>query len=307
MIYDVLVASDTHSNFPKNMYFKILTHRNCTYYNSANVLFQISELTTMASVKKSVLMEYLQCMEDMQRSCILQCHHSFCVDCLQKYMAQATDHQKMTCPICRKVTTLPGGDLASLPPNFFMDNLKELITKETGDENKMKVTASADRQVLICSLEECQGEAVVYCTSCQGCLCQTCTDEHAVHRFTRKHQTITAAEAKGKMTSSTKSHHPCGRHPNQMLDMYCKTCDEIICHECFNAEHSDHNFTTLRPFVKPCEDRLDALLKRIDKLLKCVDLARQTSQQQVDKAQHHIVSLKTKVTSTFTKIREELT
>ena len=63
---------------------------------------------------------------------------------------------------------------------------------------------------------------------------------------------------------------------------------------------------TLRPFIKPCEERLDALLKRIDKLLKCVDLARQTSQQQVDKAQHHIVSLKTKVTSTFTKIRKKL-
>ena len=36
------------------------------------------------------------------------------------------------------------------------------------------------------------------------------------------------------------------------------------------------------------------------------DLARQTPQQQVDKAQHHIVSLKTQVTSTFTQIREKL-
>ena len=106
----------------------------------------------MANVKKSVLMEYLQCtlcMEDMQRSCILQCHHSFCVACLQKYTAQSTDPQKMTCPTCRKVTTLPDGDLTNLPPNFFMDNLKELITKETdGDEDKMKVMASADREVV---------------------------------------------------------------------------------------------------------------------------------------------------------------
>ena len=71
-------------------------------------------------------------------------------------------------------------------------------------------------------------------------------------------------------------------------------------------EHSNHNFTTLRPFVKPCEERLETLLKKIDKLLKCVDLSRQTSQQQVDNAQHHIVSLKTQVTSTFTQIREKL-
>ena len=264
----------------------------------------------MASVKKSVLMEYLQCtlcMDDMQRSCILQCHHSFCVDCLQKYIAQATDPQKLTCPVCRKVTTLPDGDLTNLPPNFFMDNLKELITKETdGGEDEVKVTASADREMVICSLEDCQGEAVMYCTVCQEYLCQTCTDEHAAHRLTKKHQTITTSEAKGKVTSSTNTHHPCGRHPNQMLDMYCKTCDEIICHECFNTDHSDHHITSLRPFVKPCEERLDKLLNRIDKLLKCVDLARQTSQQQLDKAQHHIVSLKKQVTSTFEKIREKL-
>ena len=264
----------------------------------------------MASVKKSVLMEYLQCtlcMEDMQRSCILQCHHSFCVDCLQKYIAQTTDAHKLTCPICRKVTTLPDGDLTNLPPNFFMDNLKELITKETdGDEGEVKITASPDREMTICSLEDCQGEAVMYCTVDQEYLCQTCNDEHAVHRFTRKHQTITAEKAKGKVTSSTKPRHPCGRHPDQMLNMFCKTCEETMCSECCNTEHVDHNLTSLRSFVKPSEERLDTLVTRIDKLLKCVDFARKTTLQHVDKAQHHIVSLKTQVTSTFTQIREKL-
>ena len=221
-------------------------------------------------------------------------------------MAQATDPQKMSCPICRKVTTLPDGDLTTLPTNFFMDNLKELITKETdGDEDEMKVTASADREVMICSLEDCQGKAVIYCTFCKSYLCDTCTEEHAAGRFTKTHETIPALETKGKGTSN-KSQHPCGRHRNQILDMYCKTCDEIICHECFNTMHSDHHITSLRPFVKPCEERLDTLLKTIDKLLKCVDLARQTSKQQVDKAQHHIASLKTQVTSTFTQIRMKL-
>ena len=265
---------------------------------------------TMASVKKSVLMGYLQCTlctEDMQRSCILQCHHSFCVECLQKYMAQATDPQKMICPICRKVTTLPHGDLTNLPPNFFMDNLKELITKETdGDEDEGKMTASVEREMVICSLDDCQSEAIMYCTFCKSYLCDACTKEHAAARFTKNHETILAPEAKVKVTSSLKSHHPCGRHSNHMLDMYCETCEEIICSKCCKTEHGDHNFTTLRPFIKPCEERLDTLLKRIDKLLKCIDLARQTSQQQVDKAQHHIVSLKTQVTSTFSQIREKL-
>ena len=229
---------------------------------------------------------------------------------MQKYMAQATDPQKITCPICRKVTTLPDGDLTSLPSNFFMDNLKELITKETdGDDDEMKVMASADREMVICSLEDCQGEAVMYCTVDQEYLCQTCTAEHAAGRFTKKHQTMKSTETKGKVTSSlssTESHHPCGRHPNQMLNMYCKTCEETMCSECCNMDHIDHHLTSLCSFVKPCEERLDTLLKRIDKLLKCVVLARQTSLQQIDKAQHHIANQKKQVTSTFTQIREQL-
>ena len=55
-----------------------------------------------------------------------------------------------------------------------------------------------------------------------------------------------------------------------------------------NMAHRNHNFTV-------CEERLFTLLYRIDKLLKCVDLARQTTHQQVDKAQHHIVSLKRQI------------
>ena len=267
----------------------------------------------MASVKKSVLMEYLQCtlcMEDMQRSCILQCHHSFCVDCLQKYIAQATEPHKMTCPICRKVTTLPEGDLTTLPPNFFMDNLKDLITKETDDDidmiEKDKVSVSADRETLVCSLEDCQGEAVMYCTNDQEYLCQPCADEHASHRFTRKHKTITADEANEQNKPSSNSQHPCGQHPDHPLDLHCKTRDQVICYDCINFAHKDHHITSLHPFIKPCGERLDTIMKRIDKLLKCVDLVRQTSQQQIDKAQHHIVSLKTQVTSTFTQIREKL-
>ena len=94
-------------------------------------------------------------------------------------MAQATDLQNMTCPICRKGTTLPDGDLTTLPPNIFMNNLKDLITKETDGAIivKDKVYVSADREALVCSLETCKGEAVMYCKVCQEYLCQTCADK----------------------------------------------------------------------------------------------------------------------------------
>ena len=112
-------------------------------------------------------------------------------------MVQATDLQKMTCPICQKVTTLPDDDLTTLPPNFFMDNLKDLITKETDGAIIVedKVYVSADREALVCSLENCKSEAVMYCKVCQEYLCQTCADKHAAILVTREHQTIPADEA----------------------------------------------------------------------------------------------------------------
>ena len=67
-------------------------------------------------------------------------------------------------------------------------------------------------------------------------------------------------------------------------------------------ELRSHLFTSVNSF----EDRLYTLLKRTDKLLKCVDLARQTSQQHVDYAQHHIVSLGTQIKGKLTQQEERL-
>ena len=133
-----------------------------------------------------------------------------------------------------------------------MDNLKDLITMETDDDiemiEKYKVSVSADREALVCSPEDFHGEAVMYCTVDQEYLYQTCADEHAAGRFTRKHKTVTADEANEIKSSSTNSQHPCGQHPNQLLDFHCKTCDTIVCPACINLAHKDHHITS--PFHK---------------------------------------------------------
>ena len=47
-------------------------------------------------------------------------------------------------------TTLPDGELTKLPSNFFMDNLKELISKETdNDEDDMNGMAGSDGEVVV--------------------------------------------------------------------------------------------------------------------------------------------------------------
>ena len=147
---------------------------------------------------------------------------------------------------------------------------------ETDDDidmiEKDKVSVSADKQSLVCSPEDCQGEAVMYCTVDQEYLYRTCADEHAAGRFTRKHKTVTADEANEIKSSSTNSQHPCGHHPIQLLDFHCKTCDTIVCPACIYLAHKDHYITSLHPLIKPCKERLGVIMKRIDKLLKCVDL-----------------------------------
>ena len=296
------------------MYLFRIENSECCQNDLVKIFVCFRLTVKMASVKTSVLLEYLQCtlcMEDMKRSCILQCHHSFCIDCLEKYStSQATaDHRKITCPICRTDSNVPNGDLNKLPNNFFMDDLKDLIIQEAEvevDSTYVVSSSAVDGNNLLCSQENCEGKPVKYCTNDQEYLCQVCAEEHAAHRFTKKHQTITAEEAFVKMSAAAKSYHPCSLHPKQTLDMYCKICEKIICKGCLSADHREHHFTTLDPFIKPCQMRLHSLLERVDKLLKCVEIAMKNAKQEVIKAQHHIVKLKAEVSSTFAEIRQKL-
>ncbi len=107
--------------------------------------------------------------------------------------------------------------------------------------------------------EKCNGcfiqTAVVYCTNCQKLYCKMCEDQiHIVPRL-KSHERVTT-----NMVYALKK--ICYNH-NLKLDLYCETCEEPICNDCY--ELGPHN-TRLHRVVLLSE----AFRTRYDSLRKIV-------------------------------------
>ena len=69
----------------------------------------------------------------------------------------------------------------------------------------------------------------------------------------------------------------CSKHPTNKLDLYCETCEELVCHDCTVRIHQDHQYDlvsdafqkhkdVLVASLQPVEQQLDAVMKSLQQL-----------------------------------------
>ncbi|KAK7483267.1 hypothetical protein BaRGS_00025434 [Batillaria attramentaria] len=72
------------------------------------------------------------CMELFRSPRLLPCHHTFCLECLQKLAAEHKSN-RFPCPTCRQHAPVPSDGLESLQINFYLeDDLREAHNAEQG-------------------------------------------------------------------------------------------------------------------------------------------------------------------------------
>ena len=151
----------------------------------------------------------------------LPCYHFYCEECLDKVRKQS----RITCPECRKETTVPAGGVKELPNNFLINRLKDdLVLKRKGEEK------------VIC--DECDNdETTAYCPNCNSFLCHACYDNH---KETNTCHNIGAVSLDSCRSSSQSSGFVCEEHGYE-LKHYCETCNMLVCLYCTMKQHSGHD------------------------------------------------------------------
>ncbi|XP_038065653.1 uncharacterized protein LOC119735791 [Patiria miniata] len=171
------------------------------------------------------------CIQRFNRPKILDCFHSFCLECLEDYkLTQYPSSPKLPCPICRKETVLPDNRIAGLSNNFAMIALVEEFTHQ---RNLLKRQKSR----IVCEVCEVD-EAISRCIDCAEYLCCECQRAHQRAVKTKKHEIATLEDLQsGKATFKSKMRNEVPKykkHSNQEV---------LICADCTTVDHCKPSHT----------------------------------------------------------------
>ena len=121
------------------------------------------------------------CLDVFEDPKILSCYHVYCkAPCLEG-LAFRSGYRSILCPECRKITPVPGNDVANLPPAFQINRLKEVFRRMQSQQSQDGSAASTEDVDL--GTQSGKGER-------------------------------------------------CARHTSQPLELFCSTCQELICRDC---------------------------------------------------------------------------
>ncbi|XP_035682820.1 E3 ubiquitin-protein ligase TRIM56-like [Branchiostoma floridae] len=130
--------------------------------------------------------------------------------------------------------SLPQNGVEGLKDNFFIASLVKAVT----EHNKVR----QGKDDLLCTSCEEGKPATSRCSECAEFLCESCESAHRLVRATRGHTLIIFEELKtGKYDSVFRARKapPCSKHPEEILKLYCRTCETPICNACGLFEHRD--------------------------------------------------------------------
>ena len=178
----------------------------------------------------------------------LPCLHSFCEACIERFpQDKEGETYYLSCPTCRHRTELPGGGAGAFPVAFTLNNLKEIYSLMKKVSDPQQVTCDNCTTV----------NATGYCKDCSKFLCQKCIDGHKGWPPIAHHQMMdlsaVAASASQLPSAKQEATPNCSSH-GKPLEIFCETCDEVICQHCTVRIHRDHEYDLVNDsYPKHCQ------------------------------------------------------
>ena len=220
---------------------------------------------------------------------ILSCLHSFCKSCLSKHISTTKVRgsygwDKIKCPLCRSE------HIIILSNDNLIPNTQLARKIENLSENFEPI-----RQC-----DECEAANVInFCSECEIFLCELCVQYHKRVARLKSHELVHPEQAKKKPKPKS---FQCATHPSESLEVYCTTCNNIICRDCALYAHRGHLF---KRAVEASDEIRKSLVSDSEELVAKLRTFRSHAEA-VAKVEKHVTTYPDKLKAFITAHFEEL-
>ena len=241
------------------------------------------------------------CLDAFKDPKLLQCFHVYCKDCLQRLAV--TDGQgqlSLRCPTCRKSTLfLPATTVSDLQPAFHIHHLFEIQDALERVKEPQKVMCG--------KCKKAQQPATSYCRNCGEFICAMCTTIHSNWDDFAGHEVVALKQLESKMKeldALKKVTFYCSLHKGKELEIYCETCEELICHNCTVTKHCrpKHKYSLVDDTFEQHKTEIVTSLEPIEKQIGIVNKALEELEQQSAEVDDKRGMTKTEIEQLFQQI-----
>ena len=195
------------------------------------------------------------CLDSYTEPKLLQCFHVFCKQCLERLVVRDCQGLSLHCPSCRRSTLLPPTGVSDLQTAFYLNNLFEV--RDTLEKVKEPQKTQCEK------CKKCV--AINFCRNCGKLICARCIETH--QEWLSSHEVITIDQLEEDMTQLVPPKRKvmfCSKHPTKELDLYCETCEELVCRDCTVCIHRDHQYDLVTDAFQKHKEVLVASLQPVE-------------------------------------------
>jgi tripartite motif-containing protein 56 len=96
---------------------------------------------------------------------------------------------------------------------------------------------------ILCDSCDSEEAAQSRCNECGVFLCQYCTEFHKRSRSMKHHELVTVEQLKSNLGPQNIAEKiRCPKHKEEVIKLFCKTCQTTICRDCTIVDHRQHEY-----------------------------------------------------------------
>lgn len=237
------------------------------------------------------------CYEIYKKPKYLPCYHFYCEQCLVKLQKG----NNITCPECMQISTVPTEGIGNLPNNFFINRIvDEFLLQE-------KVNGEEEVYCDICTGNN--NPAVVLCFNCGEFLCDLCCESHKCSREFQGHKLILLKELRLEEKIVNLQSKPkllvCQEHEIE-LNIYCETCEQLVCPYCTTKGHFEHDHNTAKKMASKHRVELDKNTKLLEKMINGLSEMHHTVAMTRDKNEEQTAEVDQQINRHYEQLQQQL-